>query len=221
MSNQSKTPPYDHPRKRFIDPKHFVIFDTEYTTWQGAHERHWDGDNEFREIVQIAAIKVDRQNFEEIDCLELLIKPRRNPVVSDYFVDLTGISREDVLEKGIDFTKAMHLFHSFAKHQQAMSYGEDTMILGENFGMVENFRESLYNIYSFNVAAVIHAVAPEVSLINSGRLADFFGVSVPHYAENHQHDALYDCRSILAALKHLRQTKPTEFACWWPGKLEA
>eukprot|EP00959_Pyramimonas_sp_CCMP1952_P460150 9479398-Pyramimonas_sp.AAC.2 len=36
----------------------FVLVDTEYTTWEGAHARHWSGPGEAREVVQIAAIKV-------------------------------------------------------------------------------------------------------------------------------------------------------------------
>lgn len=35
--------------------KHFVIFDTEYTTWEGAADRDWTGPGEHREVVQIGA----------------------------------------------------------------------------------------------------------------------------------------------------------------------
>jgi len=36
-----------------------IIFDTEYTAWEGAKERNWSGSGEHREIVQIAAVKID------------------------------------------------------------------------------------------------------------------------------------------------------------------
>ena len=39
-------------------PEKFIIFDTEYTAWEGSQERNWSGDNEYMELVQIGALKV-------------------------------------------------------------------------------------------------------------------------------------------------------------------
>lgn len=36
-----------------------MIYDLEFTTWPGAQERNWTGPGEFREIVQIGALRVD------------------------------------------------------------------------------------------------------------------------------------------------------------------
>lgn len=36
-----------------------IVFDTEYTTWDGAKERGWSNPNEHRELVQIAAQKIN------------------------------------------------------------------------------------------------------------------------------------------------------------------
>ena len=32
----------------------FVLFDTEYTAWEGSHERDWSGEGEHREIIQVS-----------------------------------------------------------------------------------------------------------------------------------------------------------------------
>ena len=31
--------------------KEIIVFDTEYTTWEGAMARQWTGPNEYRELV--------------------------------------------------------------------------------------------------------------------------------------------------------------------------
>lgn len=48
---------------KFFDklPETFIIFDTEYTSWEGSQERNWNGENEFRELVQISAIRVKKK----------------------------------------------------------------------------------------------------------------------------------------------------------------
>jgi len=65
-------------------PETFIIYDTEYTSWEGAHARGWDGPGEEKELVQIGAIRV--QNFKEVDALLLYVQPRINPDLSDYFI---------------------------------------------------------------------------------------------------------------------------------------
>ena len=34
-----------------------IIFDTEFTAWEGSAQRNWSFDWEYREIIQIAAVK--------------------------------------------------------------------------------------------------------------------------------------------------------------------
>ena len=56
---------------KFFDklPDTFIIFDTEFTAWEGSQERKWSGENEFRELVQISAIRVKKKVI-----LSLLLK---------------------------------------------------------------------------------------------------------------------------------------------------
>ena len=41
--------------------KEIVIYDTEYTTWEGAQKRNWSGPGEYREVVNIGAIKIETE----------------------------------------------------------------------------------------------------------------------------------------------------------------
>ena len=43
-------------------PQSLIIYDTEYTSWQGSQERDWSGAREYQELVQIGAIHVIKRN---------------------------------------------------------------------------------------------------------------------------------------------------------------
>ena len=109
----------------------FVIYDTEYTTWEGAMARKWLGDNEYKEVIQIGALKVSFPEFEVKDCLKVYIKPQKNPLLSDYCKKLTGISQEQI-DNGVPFKQGLAEFLSFADGCLAGSYGNDGCILSEN-----------------------------------------------------------------------------------------
>ena len=74
----------------------FVVYDTEYTTWEGAMARKWLGENEYKEVIQIGALKVSFPDFEVKDSLKIYIKPQKNPVLSDYCKRLTGITQAEI-----------------------------------------------------------------------------------------------------------------------------
>ena len=68
-----------------------AVFDLEWTTWEGAQARNWSGPGEEREIVEIGAVKLDgRNSLREISAFDMLVRPRLNPLLSDYFTGLTG-----------------------------------------------------------------------------------------------------------------------------------
>ena len=81
---------------RFAAPAHVVIFDLEFTAWEGSMESRWMRPGELTEIVQIGAVKLDAASLKEVDAFEMLVKPRVNPVLSDYLVSLTGIGNRQL-----------------------------------------------------------------------------------------------------------------------------
>ena len=75
-------------------PDIFAIMDLEWTSWEGAHQRQWSGPGEEMEIVQIGALKIkDDETLTETDSFDVLVTPRINPGLSDYFIQLTAITR--------------------------------------------------------------------------------------------------------------------------------
>ena len=71
---------------KFFDklPDTFIIFDTEFTAWEGSQERKWKGVNEYRELVQISAIRVKKKGntIAITKKLNLYALPRINPMLS-------------------------------------------------------------------------------------------------------------------------------------------
>src|SRR5437868_13268780 len=94
------------PESPQIRLKTAIIFDLEFTAWEGSLQRHWMAPGEFKELVQIGAVKIDARSFEPLADFEVLAKPRINPVLSPYLEKLTGISNADIAARGVDFAEA-------------------------------------------------------------------------------------------------------------------
>ena len=82
----------------------FYILDIEYTAWKKSLENNWNKDNEWREIIQIGAILISHKNnqYKIVSELNLYVKPTINPTLSQYIIDLTGITQEQIDVHGIN-----------------------------------------------------------------------------------------------------------------------
>lgn len=176
-----------------------IIFDTEFTAWQGSQERNWSEPWEFREVIQIAAVKVKvgENGIEVLGSFNELLTPIRNPLLSEYIVDLTGISQEMVDEFGIDFTSALKQFHDFCERGQitCFAWGSDPAVLEENCFLND------INMPEFSAGFVdLRQLAKKLELsganLSSGELSNHLKMDV----SGHQHNALHDVRSMAAAL---------------------
>lgn len=93
--------------------------------------RRWMDPGEYKEIVQIGAVKVD-STFSPLENFNTLVRPRLNPVLSSYLEKLTGISNEAVAAHGVDFLKAYEAFVHFSAGLPIISFGRDDKVLIEN-----------------------------------------------------------------------------------------
>jgi len=112
-----------------------VIYDLELTTWSGANERSWSEKDEYREIIRIGAISIDLDSLQEIEALDVFVKPALNPILSNYCVKLTDITDEQIQIEGIELREALHKFVNFVGKRNIFSYGEDTLTILENLGL--------------------------------------------------------------------------------------
>ncbi len=184
-----------------------VVFDTEYTTWEGAQDRRWLGENEYKEIIEIAAIKAIVQDVEVAEEFTLLIRPKKNPVLSEYCKSLTGISQEQIDQEGVDFQSALQKFLDFCDRHPVISYGNDAGIIAENIILNRADPLTFYGSKSpsfINIKHWIRAYDEKASTANSGNLWRSFGGLPPKKFER-EHHPLSDCYSILQAIKHMQE----------------
>ena len=112
-----------------------IVFGLEWTAWEGSRERNWAGPNEGREIIEIGAVKLDgADGLREIIAFENLVRPTRNPIVSSYFTDLTGITQTLIDNEAMPFRDAITLFEGFVGYDGApiLSFSQDAEILRHN-----------------------------------------------------------------------------------------
>ena len=181
--------------KHFQNP--FVVMDTEFTTWKGAQDRGWSKPDEWREIVQIAALKVDpAKGFREEDTLDVLIKPTINPVLSGFFQELTGINQQQVDEAGLSFARGLQQFADFAGDLPVWCYGMDDKVILENCLLQETPFTPARPFY--DVRMIVKLLGDTPHAYTSGTLHKAAGIDM----DGHVHNALHDCRSIVQYLKH-------------------
>jgi inhibitor of KinA sporulation pathway (predicted exonuclease) len=112
--------------------KSVTVFDLEFTAWSGSLECDWSRRGERPEIVQIGALRLDALTAEIVDQFDVLIQPRLNPILSDYFVELTGVTNDDLAVRGVDFTIGYRSFLRFIGSGVIFSHGRDDLIVMEN-----------------------------------------------------------------------------------------
>ena len=179
-----------------------VVFDTEYTAWEGSAQRQWSGPGEEIEIVQIGAVKVDANDWREVDAFSVLVKPVINPVLSDYFVALTGIQQADVDAQGQSLPEALEAFVQFtAGATWVLSNGDDRRVVAKNCALI-----SLPCPLSLSNYRNLHPLLPQLlngndKPISSYKLVDFVGPQGDEVA----HQAISDARTIARTLRMLRE----------------
>lgn len=175
-----------------------VLYDLEYTAWEGSMADRWLKPGEFREVVQIGAVKINAATLETIAELNVLVRPRINKVLSTYFEDLTGITNTMLAERGVDFREAYDRFVAFADGVPIVSFGRDDIVLVHNL--------ALYGIHDAPALPVHRNIAPwlnENGVTTKGNhssdVARLCGVAFHGRA----HDALDDARSLAAGSRAL------------------
>jgi inhibitor of KinA sporulation pathway (predicted exonuclease) len=177
---------------------HAVVFDLEFTAWEGSVAHRWSRPGEFTEIVQIGALKVDARSLDVREEMDLLMRPRLNPELSDYLVGLTGITNDEIAVRGVDFAKAFGDFVRFADGGRIAAFGRDDLIFETNI--------RLYGLR--NLPPVPHYLNIIPWLIENGvdprgrnacDVAPLAGVAF----EGHRHNALDDARGVLSGIRAL------------------
>lgn len=178
----------------------FIIYDLEFTAWEGSQERRWGLEWEHREIIQIEAKKVKLKNDKIImvDSMSLYISPLINKILSKYIMDLTGITQEKV-DFGIHIDELLKLFEDFTENGSipALSWGNDMSIINENYEISKRDKIEYSNLDLRNLFK--ECGFGHVLNTNSGNLIKKFDDTV----EINEHDASEDVRSLIMSIEKI------------------
>lgn len=189
----------------------FIIFDTEYTTWKGCQENGWHGKQK-KEIVQISALKIS-DKLEVLKEFNQLCKPSINPILSDYFVQLTHITNEQVQKNGIPFPDVFKNFKKFVGHDICLSHawGKNKLYYADGNIVQENLK---LNHLPINKSIQYKNIAPifkklykkhhiKIEKQASGEIIQLLNIKSTHQNLN-PHNALFDVYSILLGLRYFK-----------------
>jgi inhibitor of KinA sporulation pathway (predicted exonuclease) len=174
-----------------------VVFDLEFTAWEGSMAHRWLRPGEYTEIVQIGALKVD-VDFVPQESLDILVRPRLNPVLSPYLERLTGITTEEVRARGIDFEAAYRAFVDFVADLPILAFGRDDLIFADNLRLFGIKGAPPLPPYA-NVIPWLGAQGIDMRGLHACDVGPVVGVPF----EGHKHNALDDARSVAAGIRAL------------------
>lgn len=172
-----------------------VVFDLEFTAWEGSMAQRWSRPGERKEVVQIGAVKLDTERLRVTDTFEMLVRPRLNPMLSAYLTELTGITNEMLAARGVDFVTAYRCFLDFVGLSELWAFGRDDLVFEDNL--------ALYGWRGTLPVPRYHNVIPwlsEQGLAFEGKHACDVAEAAGLAFEGRRHDALADAKGVAAGL---------------------
>jgi inhibitor of KinA sporulation pathway (predicted exonuclease) len=175
-----------------------VVFDLEFTAWEGSLAERWLAPGQFTEVVQIGGLKVEASSLEVVDAIDILVRPRLNPILSEYFVTLTGISNDAIGARGIDFADALESFLGFANGAVCAAFGTDDQVLKRNARLYGLTPAGSFPRY-LNLRPWFDQNGVVTKHLHSCDVGPLLGAPF----EGRQHNALDDSKSLLAGIRAL------------------
>lgn len=175
-----------------------VILDLEFTAWEDSMQHRWTRPGEFREVVQIGAVKLSPRDLRQIDEFDMLVVPRLNPMLSPFFSELTGITNDDLARRGVDFITAFRAFLDFAGSGPVWAFGRDDLVLEGNLRLCGWQRQMSLPPYT-NVVLWLLEQGIDMRGKHACDVAEAAGAEFSGRA----HNALADARGVAAGIRAL------------------
>lgn len=176
-----------------------VLIDTEYTADENSRRTNWRGQH--REIIQVGVLALDHK-LTVLDSLRAYVRPKLNPVLSEYIKKLTGIRQTDV-NGAPELPEAWKKIGWYYENRAAYSFGGDREVFAENF--------KIHDMPVPDTVARMHDIRPflrercaafgirDFERYTSGTLCEAFGIKgLP------AQDALNDMHNLRRVLLELR-----------------
>lgn len=186
-----------------------VVYDCEYLTREGAMGRLWSHHADPDPIVvQIGAVLLDlANNANIIDEIKIYINPEDRHgaryQLDPYFIDLTGITENDITRDAVDLASALDQLDTFSRGANFWSWGKDELFALGVSCFLRGIPPPICPGRFGNLKRAMHqAGMPEADIksTSSGEIAEYFGVGS---ASLSKHDGLDDAISLARAVGHL------------------
>lgn len=138
--------------------------------------------------------------LSETKSINMYIRPKINPTLSEYFINLTGIDQKTVDIKGVDFPTALQEFKEWCGELPMYSFGNDISVIIENC-MIHNITNPFKENQSGDARNFFDKNGYSTQGYNSGTIVKAFGEELSREG----HDALNDTRTILDGLILLKK----------------
>lgn len=148
-----------------------------------------------RQVVQIAAIRVDSQGTE-LQKLDVLAIPTYTKKLPAFFTELTGITQQDVDQRAVPLKKALTELKAFCKETQVWTFDKDYEVLQQNCKYID----TRLGLKKFErVKPRLKEWGVDASEYSSGTLYKISKIRMG----GHVHNALHDVRSMSQGLHFL------------------
>ncbi len=147
-----------------------------------------------RQIVQIAAIIYDTESGEELARFDQLVLPTYEKQLPDFFIELTGITQQDVDKSAVSFERAFKDFVHFCDDLSVWTFDKDEEVLHQNCEYID--MPWPFTAQFTRVKALLPKWGINPDAYSSGTLYKAAGLDI----SGHVHNALHDVRSMSRAI---------------------
>jgi len=171
-----------------------IYIDTEYMYDAMFIEERMPRDTDKKQIIQIAAILFDTETGQEIDHLDILVKPIYHTILPDFFIKLTSITDDIIQKNGVDFITAYEKFLEFSKGHPIWTYNNDFHVIEQNC-LFHNINNPITEPF-IKVKPQLKKWSIDADKYSSGTLYQAAELKM----QGHAHYALHDVRSMAHAM---------------------
>lgn len=210
-------------------PKYFIIFDCEMTAWKDSLKYNWNRDFEEPELINCCAYKIENLNHDLkiIESFNYYIKPKINPILSEYIINLTNITQDNIDILGLDFIDFIEKFYKFSKYinknyidLNLYSYGQDYTEIERNLKLNHIKKNSKYyewKKYFFDIRPIFQNFNIDTNKYSSGTIYNIIKnkINIKKKIETHKSD--FDVYSMFITLQYFIKNKSLsnyKITCW-------